>query len=141
MYQWCESLFPLNRSLSGSGNLETLLFLKNLLPELQISSFNSEDELFDWIAPEEWNVDEAYIETLKGIRIVDWANSNLHLVGYSTPVDAVIDAEELIERLFYLDSNHKAIPYKTSYYKRDWGFCVAKEMLEELVDPQYRVVI
>ena len=141
MYQWCESLFPLNRSLSGSGNLETLQFLKNLLPDLQISSFNSADELFDWIAPEEWNVEEAYIETLNGIRIVDWANSNLHLVGYSTPVDTVIGTEELIERLFYLDSNHKAIPYRTSYYKRDWGFCVAKEMLEKLVDLQYRVVI
>jgi aminopeptidase-like protein len=141
MYQWCESLFPLNRSLSGSGNLETLQFLKNLLPELQISSVNTEDELFDWIAPEEWNVEEAYIETLKGVRIVDWANSNLHLVGYSIPVDTVIDVEELIEKLFYLDSNHKAIPYKTSYYKRDWGFCVAKEMLEEFVEPQYRVVI
>ena len=65
----------------------------------------------------------------------------MHLVGYSIPVDTVIDVEELIEKLFYLDSNHKAIPYKTSYYKRDWGFCVAKEMLEEFVEPQYRVVI
>lgn len=141
MYRWCESLFPLNRSLSGSGNLETLQFLKNLLPELEIGSFDSGDELFDWVAPEEWNVEEAYIDTLKGIRIVDWAKSNLHLVGYSIAVDMVIDKEELIERLFYLDSNDKAIPYKTSYYKKDWGFCVAKELLEELVDSQYRVVI
>lgn len=141
MYHWCESLFPLNRSLSGSGNLETLKFLKNLLPELQIHSFNSGDELFDWTAPEEWNVEEAYIETLMGERIVDWKNSNLHLVGYSTPVDTVIKKEELIDRLFYLESNPKAIPYKTSYYRKNWGFCVSKELLEQLIETHYRVVI
>lgn len=141
MYQWCEKLFPLNRSLSGLGNLQTLEFFKSLLPELEIGYIDSGEDIYDWVVPEEWNVNEAYIETLDGRRIVDWAESNLHLVGYSIPVDMIVERDVLLKKIHFSEVNDEAIPYKTSYYNRDWGFCVSKKTMDTLNESHYKVVI
>ncbi len=141
MYSWCKDLFPLNRSLSGEGNRETLSYLQKLIPELEVREISSSEAYFDWTTPNEWNVEEAFIEDMQGVRIIDWADSNLHLVGYSTPVDAIFDRETLLRRIHTVDDLENAIPYKTSYYIEDWGFCVSKSQKSQLRDKEYRVVI
>ena len=141
MYQWCVDLFPHNRSLSGEGNRETLLYIKKLIPELEIVTVPTDLPYFDWITPKEWNVEEAYIEDLNGARIIDWQENNLHLVGYSSPVDEVISREELLERIHTVKNMPDAIPYRTSYYSSNWGFCVSENQLRSITEERYRVVI
>ena len=144
MYQWAEDLFPINRSITGQGVRTTLNYIKEFLPSLAIKSIASGTKVFDWVVPEEWEVSEAYISTSDGERIVDFSNNNLHLVGYSVPVDQVFSFSELKEHLYYLEDLPEAIPYITSYYKKTWGFCISyQQFLEMSQHPEenYRVVI
>jgi len=141
MYSWCENLFPLNRSLSGEGNKATLDYLKEVIPELRVLELPTSEEYFDWTSPDEWIVRDAFIENMQGVRVIDWTNNNLHLVGYSTPVDAIIDKESLLRKIHVHDAHEKAIPYRTSYYARDWGFCVSTEQKNLIQEEKYRVVI
>lgn len=141
MFSWCEALFPFNRSLSGDGNRATLSYLQTLMPELVIRETPSNEEYFDWISPPEWLVQEAYIEDMQGEKVIDWRNNNLHLVGYSTPVDGIFERESLLTRIHTNKKLVNAIPYKTSYYANDWGFCVTEEQKKQLKDREYRVVI
>ena len=141
MHDLCTELWPITRSITGNGVRKTLSILQRELPNLKVHSVESGTHVFDWIVPNEWNISEAYIEDEQGQRIVDFKNNNLHVVGYSTPVDEWICLEELDKHLYSLPEQPDAIPYITSYYKERWGFCVTHNMRKKLIKQKYHVVI
>ena len=130
IWQFAEKLYPIWRSLSGPGNEETLTILKQeLLPELEIKRVGSGTEVFDWTVPPEWSCRRAYIKNGDGEIIVDTEDTNLHLVSYSIPVSGVFSEQELLPHLHSIEKLPDIIPYRTSYYKDDWGFCVKHALL------------
>ena len=141
MYKWASDLFPLNRSITGQGNRDTLQYLKKILPDLKILNYKSGEKVFDWTIPDEWHIDEGYIEDEFGNKIIDFKTNNLHILGYSEPVDTWLTLDELNNYLYSLPEQPNAIPYLTSYYKRTWGFCVTHEQRLNLKDIKYHVVI
>ena len=141
MYAWAEVLFPLCRSLTGKGVRETLSFIKSYNPDLVEYSVKSGTKVYDWEVPKEWEINEAFIEDLKGNRIIDFKNNNLHVLGYSTGIDKTISLAELQDHLYSLENLPDAIPYVTSYYQENWGFCVPHNLRKELNDAAYKIFI
>jgi len=141
MYDWCRHLWPMPRSLTGPGVRQTLDFLGELLPGLRRSSVPSGTSVGDWMIPDEWAIRAAWIDDMEGHRIVDFVDNNLHVVGYSVPVDTVMSAESLRDHLHWLPDQPNAVPYITSYYERTWGFCVTAEQFHRLQTGEFRVVI
>jgi aminopeptidase-like protein len=141
MMSLATELWPLNRSLTGQGVRDTLEILKRELPDLQMRSIPSSEPVFDWITPQEWGITEGYIITPDGKRICDYLENNLHVVGYSAPMDAVMSLEQLQGHLHSLPDQPNAIPYVTSYYRQTWGFCLTQELRDSLLGGEYRVVI
>jgi len=135
-----ERLYPISRSLTGDGVRETLRVLAETVP-LETVGVPTGTEVYDWTIGDEWNVREAWIADRSGRHVVDFADHNLHLVGYSTPVRARLGLAELLPHLHALPDHPDWIPYRTSYYHRDWGFCLTARQLESLTDDEYEVVI
>lgn len=141
MYELMRELFPLNRSLTGEGVRATLAAIGRDLP-LSTVETPTGTQVFDWIVPREWNVTEAWIETPDGRRIAQFATSNLHLLRYSTAIDAELTLEELREHLFVHATDPYLVPYRTSYWAEQWGFCISQRELETLpADGLYRAYI
>jgi aminopeptidase-like protein len=133
-------LYPICRSITGEGVRETLRRLAALIP-LEIHEVPSGTPVFDWTVPKEWNIRDAFIADARGERVVDFRRHNLHVVGYSRPVDARMSLAELRPHL-HSDPDHPDwIPYRTSYYADTWGFCLPHRQLEALPDGDYRVVV
>jgi aminopeptidase-like protein len=141
MFQLASRLFPINRSLTGDGVRETLRIIREILPALEIHEVPSGAEAFDWVIPDEWNVREAWLEGPDGVRIADFAVHNLHLVGYSVPVDVRLTLEELQAHLHSRPEQPDAIPYVTSYYSRAWGFCLRHQDRLQLKPGTYHAYI
>ena len=119
-----KKLYPLCRSLTGSGVRDTLKIVKKEFPKLKIKKIKSGTRVFDWAIPPEWNISDAYVEDKFGNKIVNFKKNNLHLVGYSVPTKKTVKKKELLKSLYFYKNQPSAIPYITSYYKRRWGFCV-----------------
>jgi len=141
IYELACKLWPLNRSLTGEGNRETLKLISEHIPNLKIKSVSSGKKVFDWTVPKEWLVNEAYIETPNGKKICDFKKNNLHLVGYSIPFNGVLPLNKLKEYIHTLPDQPNAIPYVTSYYQEKWGFCLSKNELDLLEEGNYKVKV
>jgi len=141
MHDLARRLFPICRSITGEGLRESLSILKEHLPELQIHEVPTGTACFDWEIPKEWNIREAWILCPDGRKICDFRDSNLHVLGYSTPVRQTLTLEELQEHLYSIPEDPDAIPYVTSYYKERWGFCIPHRLRESLVPGEYQVHI
>lgn len=142
MHKWATDLWPIPRSITGPGVRETLHYLQALLPGLIIKSIPSGTSVLDWEIPDEWFIDEAYIiDTTTGHKVIDFKDNNLHILGYSEPIDKIVSLEELLEHIYTQPDNPDAIPYVTSYYKRRWGFCLSENQKNRLTNESYHVVI
>jgi len=125
-------LMDINRSLTGEGVRKTLQIIKRELPELKIKYFKSGTNVFDWKIPPEWNIKDAYIEDSYGNRLIDFKENNLHVIGYSIPINKNLRKDELLKNLYYLKDQPSAIPYITSYYKKRWGFCITYNQFKDI---------
>ena len=140
MYQLVADLYPICRSITGNGVRATLKRLTGIVP-LVVHEVPSGTPVFDWVVPKEWNIRDAYVEDSKGRRVVDFHRSNLHVLNYSIPIRRKVSLPELREHLFSLPDHPDWIPYRTSYYKENWGFCVSQNQLSALKDEEYEVCI
>ena len=133
-----KKLFPICRSITGKGTLKTLKEIKTkYLNNLKIKKIPCGKKVFDWKIPNEWNIDEAYVVDKNSKKIIDFKINNLHILNYSTSQNKKIKKKDLLAKLFYLENYTDAIPYVTSYYKKNWGFCVTKKQYDQ-IDKEYR---
>ena len=140
MHALMTELYPICRSLTGDGVRATFSILEREIP-LQRTEVPSGTQVFDWTLPREWNIRDAWIARPDGSRIVDFRESNLHVLGYSTPVNERLQLSELREHLFTHPDNPDWIPFRTSYYAENWGFCLSQRQLDQMVEAEYEVVI
>ena len=143
IYKISERIFPICRSITGNGVRETLNILSEYAPykSLKMYSVPSGTKVFDWTIPQEWNIQDAYIEDHTGNHVVDFKKNNLHVMGYSTPVDRWVDLEELKQYIYTQPEQPEVIPYVTSYYKEQFGFCMSQKQKEMLLPGRYHMYI
>jgi aminopeptidase-like protein len=140
MYQLITELYPICRSITGDGFRKSLRIIKQYIP-LDVHEVPTGTQVFDWTVPREWNIRDAYIKNARGERVVDFQKSNLHVVNYSVPIKKKVSLTVLKEHVFTLPEHPDWIPYRTSYYKDNWGFCLSHRQLLELTDEEYEVLI
>ena len=141
MHGLAEKLFPISRSLTGNGVRETLSILNEYIKDLVLFEVPSGTQVLDWVVPKEWSIVSGHILTPSGRKICDFNENNLHIVGYSIPVDDSISLVELDKHLYSLPDQPDAIPYVTSYYAERWGFCLPHKQRMLLEEGTYKVEI
>lgn len=140
MYGLVRELYPICRSITGDGLRETVKIVGRHIP-LELREVASGTKVFDWTVPKEWNIRDAYVKDSKGERVIDFRRSNLHVVSYSVPVNRRMTLGELKSHLHTLPERPDWVPYRTSYYKEDWGFCLSHNQLLALEEGEYEVCI
>lgn len=158
MYEFTGKIFPYTRSLTGQGVRDTLrdieeyisvpyeredgsLTDKDCLPKLKVADVPSGSAVFDWTVPKEWVIREAYIEDEQGNHVIDMKVNNLHVLGYSAPIDMWVNLDELKNYVFVEEGQPEVIPYVTSYYKERVGFCMSKNQLDSLKPGKYHLYV
>jgi aminopeptidase-like protein len=140
LYEFAAELYPICRSITGDGIRRTLSMIGERIP-LEIHEVPSGTQVFDWVVPKEWNVREGYIQGPDGKRVVDFRDHSLHVLNYSTPIHATMPLRELQSHLFTIPESPDWIPYRTSYYRENWGFCLPHNQMLALSDGNYEVCI
>lgn len=140
MHRLVTELFPICRSITGNGVRKTLAILRRYLP-LEVQEVPSGTQVLDWAIPKEWNIRDAYVKNSRGERVIDFQQHNLHVLGYSVPVQARMRLEALRPHLYSLTHQPDLIPYRTSYYQERWGFCLTQRQLEALLPGEYEVCV
>lgn len=140
MHRFIAGLYPLCRSITGNGLRETLRLIRNQIP-LDVHEVPTGTPVFDWTVPREWNIRDAYIKNSRGEKIVDFQKSNLHIVSYSVPVRKKMSLEDLKQHLFTIPEHPNWVPYRTSYYRESWGFCLNHNQYLALQEDEYEVMI
>jgi len=140
MYRMIVELYPICRSITGNGYRQTMRRIQEIIP-ISIQEVPSGTEVFDWTIPKEWNIRDAYVKGPSGKKVIDFKQHNLHLMQYSVPVHLKMPLQELKHHLYSLPDHPEWIPYRTSYYKENWGFCLSQKQLDSLEEGEYEVVI
>ncbi|MEO6191906.1 MAG: DUF4910 domain-containing protein, partial [Thermoanaerobaculia bacterium] len=141
MLRLIADAYPICRSITGDGVRRTLAMIRERIP-LEIREVPTGTPVFDWTVPREWNIRDAWIKDPSGRKVVDFQECNLHVLNYSVPVHEKLPLAELRKRLFTLPDQPDLIPYRTSYYKETWGFCLRHRTLEELpAEGEYEVFV
>jgi aminopeptidase-like protein len=140
IHQLMGELYPICRSITGEGVRTSLRALQNVIP-LEIREVRTGTPVFDWTVPREWNIRTAYVKDSSGNKVIDFERSNLHILSYSVPVRRKMRLEELRQHLYTIPEQPDVTPYRTSYYKENWGFCIPHNQLLALQDGEYEVVI
>lgn len=140
LHDFAAELYPICRSITGDGIRRTLALIEERIP-FQFSEVPTGTTVFDWTVPKEWNIRDGYIKDASGNRVVDFLQCNLHVMNYSVPVHATMSLSELKPHLFTLPEKPDWIPYRTSYYKENWGFCLSQNQMLALQDGDYEVCI
>ncbi len=140
LHSFAAELYPICRSITGDGLRQTLALIQKRIP-LETTQVPTGTAVLDWTVPKEWNIRDAYIKDAKGNRVVDFQQSNLHVLNYSTPVHATMPLAELKPHLFTIPEHPDWIPYRTSYYQQNWGFCLSHNQMLALEDGDYEVCI
>ena len=140
MHELISELYPICRSITGDGVRETLQRLEKHI-RLTVQEVPTGTQVYDWTVPKEWNIRDAYVKDAAGRRRIDFRRSNLHVLNYSTPIHTTMPLNELKPHLFTLPERPDWVPYRTSYYKEDWGFCLSHNQMLSLEDGDYEVCI
>ena len=141
MYALCDKLFPVCRSITGNGVRQTLQTLQALCPSMTMHEVPTGTQVFDWTVPKEWNIRDAWIKNSNGEKILDFHKTNLHVMGYSLPVDKKVQLQELLPLIHTQPDQPDAIPYVTSYYKERYGFCMSQNQKDALPEDLYHIHI
>lgn len=142
MISHIKKLFPICRSITGSGTLKTIKYFKKINPSFKIISFKSGKKIYDWVVPLEWNIKSGYVKHIKTKKIfADFSKCNLHIVNFSCKINKFLNFSKLKKKIYYLPKQPDAIPYITSYYKKDWGFCMSYNQFKKMPKGNYKVVI
>jgi len=140
MIDFIKELYPICRSITGNGTRETLKLIGQHIP-LQIHEVPTGTKVLDWEIPREWNIRDAYLKDSSGLKVIDFKKLNLHVLNYSTPINAKMDLAGLKPHLFSIPEKPTLVPYRTSYYAENWGFCISHDQLTSLKEDTYEVVI
>jgi aminopeptidase-like protein len=140
LHRFAADLYPICRSITGNGIRQTLTMIQNRIP-LRIFEVPTGTPVFDWRVPKEWNIRDAYIKSPDGTRVIDFKQCNLHVMNYSTPVRATLPLNDIRPHLSTISEQPDWIPYRTSYYKEDWGFCLSHTQMLKLDEGDYEVCI
>jgi aminopeptidase-like protein len=140
MFDLMAELYPICRSITGNGVRKTLQILQQHIP-LAIREVPTGTQVFDWSVPREWNIRDAYVKNSRGEKVIDFSRSNLHVVSYSIPFKGKLPLQDLKKHLFTLTDHPEWVPYRTSYYKEIWGFCLSHHQLLQMEDAEYEVCI
>ena len=141
MFKIIKSLFPICRSITGPGIKYSLSYLEKIVPDFRRVKFSSGTKVYDWKIPKEWHIHDLIFKIFKQKKICTIQKNNLHVLNFSSPINKIVNKEELFKHIYSLKSQPTAIPYVTSYYKKNWGFCLSENEKKKLNKKKYKVFI